>query len=368
MQRSKFSLLLPSIMAVRQLVFAAVVSLCLAASTSEKSDELRQLSAISESNIILLNATGYQHYVVDYPRPYTLVVLFTADAEKYKCKTCAEISEMMKTVVYSYREARAEYPFSSPTGQRSRAVFFALLEYSQENQELYMQHGFQSVPNLLVTHPKSVFYDGSKFHFPKDDMWEFSLSSEVPVHKLLDFINSRTSRSVELKFTALQILTGLAKWCVIITVLTTVFFKLRSVITSPYVLFLLGLVVYFLCVSGTIYIILNGVPMTGGNKKTGDFELIHRGQRSQYGAEGYFIGFLICLGALCLIFINNLSKVENTLTIRVASYLALGFLLFTLYELDVIYKFKASWYFRDFFFPPKYYTKGPLINDQGSSF
>jgi len=355
-------------MAFRLLVLQTALSLCLSASTSEKSDELRQLSALSDSNIVLLNATGYQHYVVDYPRPYTLVVLFTADAEKYKCHTCAELSEMMKTVVYSYREARADYPYTSATGQRSRAVFFAVLEYSQENQELYMQHGFQSVPNLLITHPKSVFYDGSKYHFPKDDMWEFSLSSEVPVHKLLDFINSRTNRSIELKFTALQVLTGLTKWCLLITVLTTVFFKLRSWITSPYVLFLLGLIVYFLCVSGTVYVILNGVPMTGGGRKAGDFELIHRGQRSQYGAEGYFIGFLICLGALCLIFINNLSKVEAALTVRVAAYAALAFLLFTLYELDVIYKFKASWYFPNFFFPPKNYMKGPLINDQGSSF
>lgn len=354
-------------MAYQLLVLGATLSLCLSASTSEKSDELRQLSAISESNIIVLNATGYQHYVVDYPRPYTLVVLFTADAEKYKCNTCAEISEMMKTVVYSYREARAEYPYTSPTGQRSRAVFFAVLEYSQVNQELYMQHGLQSVPNLLITHPKSVFYDGSRFHFPKDDMWEFSLSSEIPVHKLLDFINSRTNRSIDLKFTALQILSGLTKWCVLITVLTTVFYKLKTLIASPYVLFLLGLVVYFLCVSGTIYIILNGVPMTGGGK-SGGFELIHRGQRSQYGAEGYLIGFLICLGALCLIFVNNLSKVESVFTVRLAAYVALGFLLFVLYELDTIYKFKASWYFRDFFIPPKFYTKGPLINDQGSSF
>lgn len=53
---------------------------------------------------------------------------------------------------------------------------------------------------------------------------------------------------------------------------------------------------------------------------------------------------------------------------RVASYLAIAFLFFTMYELDTIYKFKASWYFRDFFYPPRYYTRGPLINDQGSSF
>ena len=264
-------------MATKAVLFLVLLSLCWSASTSEKSDELRQLSSISEDNIILLNATGYQHYAVDYPRPYTLVVLFTADPEKYKCKTCEEIHDMMKTVVYSYREAKAEYPYVSPTGQRSRAVFFALLEYSTENQQLYQEHGFQSVPNIIVTHPKSVFYDGSKFYVPKDDMWEFSLSSEVPVHKLLDFINSRTNRQIDLKFTAVQILGGLAKWCVIITVFTLVFFKLRVYITSPYVMFLISLVVYFLCVSGTIYIILNNVPMTGGNRKTGDFELIHRG-------------------------------------------------------------------------------------------
>jgi hypothetical protein len=58
----------------------------------DKAESLRELASISEDNIIVLNATGYQHYIIDYPRPYDLVMLFNADYTKYKCNPCEEIA------------------------------------------------------------------------------------------------------------------------------------------------------------------------------------------------------------------------------------------------------------------------------------
>jgi hypothetical protein len=103
----------------------------------EKAETLRELASISEDNIIVLNKTGYENYVVDYPRPYDMVLLFNADHTKYKCNPCQEIAEHYKQVVYSYKESGADYPSVSASGTRHRAVFFATMDYAGENQALF---------------------------------------------------------------------------------------------------------------------------------------------------------------------------------------------------------------------------------------
>jgi len=57
----------------------------------------------NQSNgLIRLNATGYEHFVVDYPRPYTMVILFSAEPDKFKCATCDELLEYLEMIIYSY--------------------------------------------------------------------------------------------------------------------------------------------------------------------------------------------------------------------------------------------------------------------------
>jgi hypothetical protein len=166
-----------------------------AAKGRAKAEELRYLSSVY-GGLIQLNSTGYDYYVLDYPRPYTLVVLFNADPKKYKCGPCEDISMIMKQVIYSYNEAGGDLPYTSPEGVRSRAVFFAQMEYKPEHQTLFKQHGFASVPNLLVTHPKSVVFDGESYFFKREDAWEFHAGSEIHPHKVVEFINNRASRNV----------------------------------------------------------------------------------------------------------------------------------------------------------------------------
>ena len=79
--------------------FGLLLMICLTLISAEpnvgrdKAEQLRELSSVSEDNIIVLNATGYQNFIVDYPRPYDVVILFNADYTKYQCKPCEEIAE-----------------------------------------------------------------------------------------------------------------------------------------------------------------------------------------------------------------------------------------------------------------------------------
>ena len=145
----------------------------------DKAEQLRELSSVSEDNIIVLNSTGYEHFIVDYPRPYDVVILFNADYNKFQCRPCQEIGEQFKEVSFSYTEQGAEYPSVDGSGNRQRAVFFATMDYAGENQVLFKQHGFVSVPVLLVTHPKSIYFDGSTYNVLREDQWEFHSGTDI---------------------------------------------------------------------------------------------------------------------------------------------------------------------------------------------
>lgn len=283
---------------------------------SEKAQVLRQLSEESSDGLIRLNATGYDHYVVDYPRPYTLVVLFTADNNKYKCKICTELKETLDNVIYSYLESGANFPYKSPTGVRSRAVFFAVMEYGLDTQDLFVRHGFKSVPVLFATHPKSVVFDGNRYHLPREDVWEFHQGSEIYEHKILEFLNNRSRRDVEIKTPPIQSFLMLLNSAFCLGAVMFGLYKARSIILSPYVWFITAMLVYYFCISGVVYDIIHKTPMTGRNQKTGAVEYVHSGvsskqQRSQYAAEGFLMGFCATLSALCLIALRNFAKLEN---------------------------------------------------------
>lgn len=62
-----------------------------------------------------------------------------------------------------------------------------------------------SVPNIIVSHPKSVVFDGYKYHTPREDVWELNAQSEIHVQKVLDFINNRSKRNIELRTPPIQI-------------------------------------------------------------------------------------------------------------------------------------------------------------------
>ena len=330
-----------------------------------KAEKLRSLASNS-GGIIQFTAESFQNYIIDQPRPYTVVVLFTTTSAKYKCASCEEVQHMISQVAYSYKEAGAEYPSVSSKGQKTRAVFFGVLEYSQQTHSIYQKFGFVSVPNILVTHPKSILDEGTKFSLRKEDLWEFNAASEVHTQKVLDFVNSRTERNVEIKVSTFEALFTLIYSLLGIGIICYIGFVLRKLLLIPYVWFAVGMLVYLTCMAGVVYDIIHGVPWIGTDQQ-GQPEFIHTGQRSQYGLEGFMMSFVICAGGLAIVGINLASKITNVWTMRGVGGFSIIVLLYSLFRIIQIYKVKANWY-NPGMAPPGHYTRGPLIRDQGNSF
>lgn len=341
-------------------IFASA-NLTQAKARKAKVDKLRVLSSLS-SGMVKLNTTGYYHYVVDEPRPYILVVYFTADVAKFKCQQCETIQALLQQVIYSYKESETE---KASDDFSHVPVFFAEMEYTPETQEIFQKHEFMSAPNLFVSKPNSVI-NGKVFSVKKEDMWEFNMGSEVHAYKLLEFINNRSGRDIEMKTPPLEALMMVVYMGLMIVALSVIVYRLKGLLLVPYMWLFGSVLIYFICISGVVYDIIHGVPMVGMNQKTGAPEIIHTGQRSQYGAEGFIMGFLITMGGLGIVALN-LIKSFTPNRIRLFGTAILIAVIYAGFTIFSVYKMKARWYGPGFY-PPDYYTRGSLIKDQGYSF
>ena len=101
-------------------------------SSHPKADKLRELTLSSNNGLIVLNAETYKEYVMSHPRPYDIVILYTLSR---KCNLCERVFNEFIQVSDSFRDYNG---FKPDMISRKRAVFFAVLYYSQETMIKYM--------------------------------------------------------------------------------------------------------------------------------------------------------------------------------------------------------------------------------------
>eukprot|EP01017_Pseudomicrothorax_dubius_P014128 TRINITY_DN1652_c0_g1_i2.p1 TRINITY_DN1652_c0_g1~~TRINITY_DN1652_c0_g1_i2.p1 ORF type:complete len:353 (-),score=96.74 TRINITY_DN1652_c0_g1_i2:80-1138(-) len=325
--------------------------------------ELRQLADQEPSGVISLNAKTYKYFVTDTPRPYDLVIFFTAD----NCKLCEQIYIEYSTVAKLYRDGGAFYS-SRKDGRRHRAVFFAKLQFTEATRDIFQKFHFNSVPNILVSLPKmtSIGSEENMQAYLKQYLWIMSVSDGVITSsKLLDHVNKKTSRNVEYKEPIINIFITLG-------ILGAVGFggyllltALKSILGNPRVWLLGALITYSLCMAGIVFNILHGVPFTSVDRN-GNVEWFAKGARTQLGAEGYIMSFSITLAGALLIGILKYGPSEDRSKARLLfAVFGIAFML-VLFHIESVYREKVHHY-NPSFWPPAHYIRGPLMNDQGNS-
>jgi oligosaccharyltransferase complex subunit gamma len=102
-----------------------------------------------------------------------------------------------KLVANFYIEAGGLHPSREDTGAK-RPVFFATIAYNDNNRQVFNQLGFSSVPNLFVSQPKIVVVpQEERSLYLRDYKWSIThTDGHVTAHKLLEYINKRTTRNV----------------------------------------------------------------------------------------------------------------------------------------------------------------------------
>lgn len=331
----------------------------------QKGDFMRKLANNAPQNVIHFNANSFKDYVLKHPRPYDVVLLFTL---RQNCNFCEMITDEFSKVAQSYHDLKAYKP---DIGHKKRAVIFGLLHYSEETNEIIKSLKLPAQTTILYTTPHNIVlnekneprivYDEEVIIAYKDKR-DFATA-----HKIIEFVNARSSRKIELKKNPILFLFYFIIFVGILTGGFYLYTTYKSFFLSP-ILWITGtLILYIICIGGVVYNAIHRTPFAKTDRSGNIVEWIHTGQRSQYAGEGYFMSTMfVIVGSLMfsVIFINKIRGYWNHKIMFILLTILIALCLRTI---TGVYRVKASWYGPEFT-PPYNYIKGPLLKDQGNAF
>jgi len=354
-------------MRILSLVFFLLMTFTITLASEEgtnKASELRQRMLASKDGIIFLNAEDYKKFVLTEPRPYDLVVYFSA----YSCKFCDEVYESYKEAAAAYVEAKAIYPTKEGENIK-RSVFFAIIYYADDTRSIYQQTKVERVPDIFVTHPKyaRLTTEGHKDEYIKKYLLDASRSSVyVGTQKVLEYVNVSVGRTVENKESVLKLFYVLLILGIPFAALIRIYLRFKKLADNPIFWLIGSYFVYFVCMSGLVYCIIHGTPFSGS--QGGELQWWASGSRSQYGLEGWIMSGAISVTGIVLMLIQQVYHVagDNRTQKMVICGLLILVVWFGMSFVEDIYLKKGGWT-QSNFFPPGHYIKGGLMKDQGNT-
>ena len=330
-----------------------------------KADKLRELTLSSDRGLIELTADMYKEYVMSHPRPYDIVILYTL---KRKCNLCERVLNEFIQVSDSFRDSNG---FKPDMVSRKRAVFFAVLFYSEETMSIFKALKFPSMTNILYTSPQNIQFNNlGEPYIVYDEDYVISYnerSDKIYALKMMEFANAKSQRKFPLKKNPIEFLIYFLLFVGLIFIGFSAYKNFHPLIINPALWVVGSILVVIICEGGIVYNVLHSIPFAKYDRDGNIIEFIHTGQRSQYAGEGVLMSSLFVLGGTLLYSFNWLNMVKGYGQHKIASFGAIVLIVLIVRIIFSIYRIKARWY-NPTFFPPSHYVKGPLINDQGNSF
>ena len=345
--------------------FFIIISFISLIQSHPKADKLRELTLSSDRGLIVFTAEMYKEYVMSHPRPYDIVILYTL---KRKCNLCERVINEFIQVSDSFRDANG---FKPDMISRKRAVFFAILYYSEDTMPIFKSLKFPSMTNILYTTPQNIQFNNlGEPYIQYDEDYVISYnerSDKIYALKMMEFANAKSQRKFPLKKNPIEFLVYFLLFVASIFCGFSFYRNFKPILLSP-VLWVSGSnLVLIICMGGIVYNVLHGTPFAKYDRDGNIIEFIHSGQRSQYAGEGVLMSSLFVLGGTILYSFIWLNKIQGYSQHKFASFAAIIFIILDFQIIFSIYRIKARWYYPTFL-PPSHYVTGPLINDQGNSF
>ena len=353
---------------MKEKLMISIILLLLLASlinSHPKADKLRELTLSSDRGLIELNAEMYKEYVMTHPRPYDIVILYTL---KRKCSLCERVINEFIQVSDSFRDANG---FKPDMITRKRAVFFAILYYSEETMPIFKSLKFPSMTNILYTSPQNIQFNNlGEPYIQYDEDYVISYnerSDKIYALKMMEFANAKSQRKFPLKKNPIEFLIYFLLFVGLIFFGFSFYRNCKPILLSPILWVAGSMFILIVCMGGIVYNVLHGTPFAKYDRDGNIVEFIHTGQRSQYAGEGVLMSSLFVLGGTILYSFVWLNRIQGYTYHKFASFAAIIFILLDMQIIFSIYRIKARWYYPTFL-PPGHYVSGPLINDQGNSF
>ena len=274
-----------------------------------KADKLRELTLSSDRGLIVLNAETYKEYVMSHPRPYDIVILYTLSR---KCNLCERVQNEFIQVSDSFRDANG---FKPDMISRKRAVFFAVLYYSEETMSIFKSLKFPSMTNILYTTPQNIQFNNlGEPYIEYDEDYVISYnerSDKIYALKMMEFANAKSQRKFPLKKNPIEFLIYFLLFVALIFCGFSVYQNCQPILLSPILWVVASMLVVIICMGGIVYNILHGTPFAKYDRDGNIVEFIHTGQRAQYAGEGVLMSTLFVVGGTMLYSFNWLKYVNQ---------------------------------------------------------
>ena len=284
---------------------------------------------------------------------------------KANCQHCEIVQSEFAQTVYSFVQERG----INHNFEKEKKIFFGVIYFTQQAQiqEIFQGHGFNTVPYLTVSSMDMKRAPRLESFYPEEDKWLISGNEVYDARMQITFINNHLSTDVQIKFTFATIMFNNILVMIILGVFATLVKQMYSILLNQYTWMFVALVVYVICTAGTVFSILNGMPIFRFDRN--EFgavvitEYFQRGQRGQWAGEGYIMSVMATIIGLLFLFLNNVDAFSDD---KYQQRITVYFILFSLFILQQIYiacyRIKSPWY-NPSFSPPDYYTTGSLLKD-----
>ena len=331
-----------------------------------KGDTFRKLVTDSPTGVVTLTANTFRDLVMKHPRPYDVVILFTL---KYQCKLCSEVKEIFEQVAESVSFVEGYKPDMS---SRKRAVFFALVYYSDETNSIFKKLKLPATTSIMYTTPHNIVMDDKgepTIRYDEDFVIAYKErnTENVMPHKVMEFVNAKSGRKIELKKNPLLFIFYFLVFVMLLVVGFWLYAQFTSFFLNPWLWYVASLMIFITCIGGIVYNINHGAHLAKFDRDGSLVELIYKGQRSQYVLEGIICSSLFVVLGTLLAALTCIRGIRNYWTHRISCIIIMLLVVLVSRIIITIYQKKASWY-GPTFMPPSGYIQGPLLKDQGNSF
>eukprot|EP00741_Cyanophora_paradoxa_P002483 tig00000076_g2407.t1 len=309
--------------------------------TPEQSKTIEyMLRRSAESPLIKMSSSDYQRYILSFPRPFGVVVLFTANEKgalpnKQDCQLCRQLTEEVEALAASWWMNR---------DAASGRLFFVMVDF-KDNQQAFQYHQLQSVPGLIHMPPyasKKKPKDGKIYD--QEDVCSFKQG--LHAEALGKWVAERAPfRLVVFRSPMKKFALGMAL-CAVCFIMFFFGKKIAAKVVreSKYIVLTVAMLVYWLSISGIMFDIIHTPPFYYIHPYTGKYVFISPGARQQFILEGLIAGLLSMVAAMGLIMlIDVVPRIRKVVAQYFVAMIAFGFVGCFLF-LVKLYWIKAPYY------------------------
>ncbi|EGW31750.1 uncharacterized protein SPAPADRAFT_62344 [Spathaspora passalidarum NRRL Y-27907] len=285
----------------------AQLSLCF----SQESIHLTELSHASDDFII--EVTDGDLSLIDGPRDYFTVLIFTSTDIAHGCQPCEEARDIISRVSKSWFADYAESNY---------LAFINIDLINKPNMNIFQVLGLQTIPHIWLIPPNHSVEYGNPYKILQEGHFDFRVPKANKDEQILafaQFLSENTQRSILVR-TEEPIAKFLKTFLLTLSFILLIKKKGPSIITSTRkktvtAWFFIGLLLF--CIGGYQFTIQQGVPFIARNDK-GGIIFVSGGMSYQFGIEVFVSGAnyaALAISLVSLVYIGQY-KVTDTSVIK----------------------------------------------------